>query len=36
VRFVRSHQAGFEWVGMELDDRAKLRRLLVNLGDRVA
>jgi hypothetical protein len=36
VRFVRSHQAGFEWVGMELDDRAKLRRLLVSLGDRVA
>src|ERR1700733_476276 len=36
VRFVRSHQAGFEWVGMELDDRAKLRRLLVALGDRVA
>ncbi len=35
VRFVRSHQAGFEWVGMELDDRAKLRRLLVNLGDRI-
>jgi len=36
VRFVRSHQAGFEWVGMELDDRAKLRRLLVSLGDRVS
>jgi hypothetical protein len=35
VRFVRSHQAGFEWVGMELDDRAKLRRLLVSLGDRI-
>jgi hypothetical protein len=28
VRFVRAHQAGFEWVGMGLDDRAKLRRLL--------
>jgi hypothetical protein len=36
VRFVRSHQAGFEWVGMELEDRAKLRRLLVSLGDRVS
>ncbi|MGB9404817.1 MAG: HEAT repeat domain-containing protein [Candidatus Acidiferrales bacterium] len=33
VRFVRSHQAGFEWVGMGLDDRAKLRRLLVSLGE---
>ena len=32
VRFVRSHQAGFEWVGMNLEDRAKLRRLLVSLG----
>jgi hypothetical protein len=32
VRFVRSHQAGFETVGMGLDDRAKLRRLLVSLG----
>ena len=32
VRFVRSHQAGFEWVGMGLEDRAKLRRLLVSLG----
>lgn len=32
VRFVRSHQAGFEMVGMGLDDRAKLRRLLVSLG----
>lgn len=32
VRFVRSHQAGFEMVGMELDDRAKLRHLLVSLG----
>jgi hypothetical protein len=32
VRFVRSHQAGFEMVGMNLDDRAKLRRLLVSLG----
>jgi hypothetical protein len=36
VRFVRSHQAGFEWVGMELDDRARLRRLLISLGDRVS
>ncbi len=35
VRFVRSHQVGFEWVGMDLDDRAKLRRLLVSLGDRI-
>jgi len=33
VRFVRSHQAGFEMVGMDLDDRSKLRRLLVSLGD---
>ena len=33
VRFVRSHQAGFEWVGMGLEDRAKLRRLLVSLGE---
>lgn len=33
VRFVRPHQAGFEMVGMALDDRAKLRRLLVSLGD---
>jgi len=33
VRFVRSHQAGFEWVGMDLEDRAKLRRLLMSLGD---
>jgi len=32
VRFVRLHQAGFEMVGMGLDDRAKLRRLLVSLG----
>jgi hypothetical protein len=32
VRFVRSRQAGFEMVGMSLDDRAKLRRLLVSLG----
>ncbi|MFZ1975559.1 MAG: PilZ domain-containing protein, partial [Candidatus Acidiferrales bacterium] len=31
VRFVRSHQAGFEMVGMNLEDRAKLRRLLVSL-----
>ncbi|MGH9747407.1 MAG: PilZ domain-containing protein [Candidatus Acidiferrales bacterium] len=33
VRFVRSHQAGFEMVGMNLEDRSKLRRLLVSLGD---
>src|ERR1700741_1413946 len=33
VRFVRSHQAGFEMVGMDLEDRSKLRRLLVSLGD---
>jgi hypothetical protein len=33
VRFVRPHQAGFEMVGMELEDRAKLRRLLISLGD---
>jgi hypothetical protein len=33
VRFVRSHQAGFELVGMGLEDRSKLRRLLVSLGD---
>ena len=32
VRYVRSHQAGFEMVGMNLEDRAKLRRLLVSLG----
>jgi hypothetical protein len=32
VRFVRSHQAGFEMVGMGLEDRAKLRRLLVSFG----
>jgi PilZ domain len=32
VRFVRSQQAGFETVGMGLEDRAKLRRLLVSLG----
>jgi hypothetical protein len=32
VRFVRSHQAGFETVGMGLEDRSKLRRLLVSLG----
>jgi len=35
VRFVRAHQAGFEWTGMELEDRAKLRRLLVHLSPRV-
>ena len=32
VRYVRSHQAGFETVAMGLEDRAKLRRLLVSLG----
>jgi PilZ domain/PBS lyase HEAT-like repeat len=32
VRFVRSHQAGFEMVGMGLDDRVKLRTLLVSMG----
>jgi hypothetical protein len=32
VRFVRSQQAGFEMVGMNLEDRSKLRRLLVSLG----
>ena len=32
VRFVRAHQAGFETVGMALEDRSKLRRLLVTLG----
>jgi hypothetical protein len=32
VRFVRSHQAGFETVSMGLEDRAKLRRLLVSLS----
>ena len=33
VRFVRPHQAGFEMVGMALEDRSKLRRLLISLGD---
>ncbi|HTU33763.1 MAG TPA: HEAT repeat domain-containing protein [Candidatus Acidoferrum sp.] len=32
VRFVRPRQAGFEMVGMGLDDRAKLRSLLVSIG----
>jgi hypothetical protein len=32
VRFVRPHLAGFEMVGMGLEDRAKLRRLLISLG----
>ncbi len=32
VRFVRSHQAGFEMVGMGLDDRVKLRSLLVSMA----
>jgi hypothetical protein len=31
VRFVRSRQAGFETVGMNLEDRAKLRRLLLSV-----
>ncbi|MGC2330193.1 MAG: PilZ domain-containing protein [Candidatus Acidiferrales bacterium] len=33
VRFVRPHQAGFEMVGMGLEDRSKLRRLLISLGN---
>jgi hypothetical protein len=33
VRFVRSRQAGFEAVGMNLEDRAKLRRLLLSVPD---
>ena len=36
VRFVRSHQAGFEMVGMALEDRAKLRRLLISLASPAA
>jgi hypothetical protein len=32
VRFTRDQKAGFEMVGMALDDRLKLRRLLVSLG----
>jgi len=32
VRFVRSQQAGFEMTGINLEDRAKLRRLLISLG----
>jgi PilZ domain len=32
VRFVHSQQAGFEMTGIGLEDRAKLRRLLVSLG----
>ncbi len=32
VRFVRPHQAGFEMIGMGLEDRTKLRRLLVSMG----
>jgi hypothetical protein len=36
VRFVRSHQAGFELTGMGLEDRSKLRRLLVSLGGTVS
>ena len=34
VRFVRSRQAGFEAVGMAIEDRSKLRRLLLSLGGR--
>jgi PilZ domain len=30
VRFVRAHQTGFEMLGMALDDRARLRRLLAS------
>lgn len=36
VRFVRSQQAGFETVGMGIEDRAKLRRLLISLGEGAA
>jgi PilZ domain len=32
VRFVRPHQAGFETIGMGIEDRAKLRRLLASLS----
>jgi len=32
VRFVRSQQAGFEMMAINLEDRAKLRRLLISLG----
>ena len=32
VRFVRAHEAGFEMVSMDLEDRTKLRRLLVSLN----
>jgi hypothetical protein len=32
VRFVRSQQAGFEMIGIGLEDRAKLRRLLISVG----
>ena len=32
VRFVRNQKAGFEMVGMAIDDRVKLRRLIVSLG----
>lgn len=33
VRFVRSRQAGFEAVGMALEDRARLRRLLLSVRE---
>ena len=33
VRFVRSRQAGLEAVGMDLEDRAKLRRLLLSVSE---
>jgi hypothetical protein len=36
VRFVRSHQAGFEMVGMSMEDRTKLRRLLISLASPAA
>lgn len=32
VRFVRSRQAGFETLGMAIEDRSKLRRFLLSLG----
>jgi hypothetical protein len=36
VRFVRNQKAGFEMVGMAIDDRVKLRRLIVSLGSESA
>jgi len=35
ARFVRSHQTGFEMIGMELDDRVKLCRRLISLGTNI-